>query len=424
LPEVRKRKQAAAASRMLLGSAYQTIRVKQMSSTLQSFVIALLTLLATGTTALADPVADEADAARNINAANTLLRAGKIGEAIESYRQVQPTDSHGDQLNYNLAVAHFRQGDIESAKSLFTAAAGSDSSLASRARYNLGNCYYSEALPQVAQDKDAAIDSLRAAISHYRGALRGNPSNVDARANIELAAQLLRKLEEEQQQEQEQQQDQQQSDQSEQSDQQQQNDGQQQDQSESQQSESQQSESQQSESQQSESQQSESQQSESQQSESQQSESQQSESEQSESGDSQSNQSKDQTSESEDAGSGAPSSPEQPQQQPTDPSAADQPSRKQSAQQQSPAGQPKQPEEDDDEANQQVPTGELTAADQQDADGQPAGAAGTAADAQQGVMSREEALKMLQAVRDRDMLRRIRREQLERARHVPVERDW
>ncbi len=39
-------------------------------------------------------------------------------------------------------------------------------------------------------------------------------------------------------------------------------------------------------------------------------------------------------------------------------------------------------------------------------------------------MSQEEALKMLQAVRDRDMLRRIRREQLERSRRVRVERDW
>ena len=40
------------------------------------------------------------------------------------------------------------------------------------------------------------------------------------------------------------------------------------------------------------------------------------------------------------------------------------------------------------------------------------------------VMTKEEALKMLQAVRDRDMLRRLRQEQIERSRHVPVDRDW
>ena len=42
----------------------------------------------------------------------------------------------------------------------------------------------------------------------------------------------------------------------------------------------------------------------------------------------------------------------------------------------------------------------------------------------EGAMSREEALKMLQSVRDRDMLRRLRQEQLERSRRRPVDRDW
>ncbi|MDG2014232.1 MAG: hypothetical protein P8J33_12045, partial [Pirellulaceae bacterium] len=39
-------------------------------------------------------------------------------------------------------------------------------------------------------------------------------------------------------------------------------------------------------------------------------------------------------------------------------------------------------------------------------------------------MSREEALKMLQSVRDRDMLRRLRQQQRERSRRRPVDRDW
>ncbi len=39
-------------------------------------------------------------------------------------------------------------------------------------------------------------------------------------------------------------------------------------------------------------------------------------------------------------------------------------------------------------------------------------------------MTKQEALKMLQSVRDRDMLRRLRQEQFERRRHVPTERDW
>ena len=41
-----------------------------------------------------------------------------------------------------------------------------------------------------------------------------------------------------------------------------------------------------------------------------------------------------------------------------------------------------------------------------------------------GLMTREEALKMLQSVRDRDMLRRIENQRRQRIRRVPVEKDW
>jgi len=40
------------------------------------------------------------------------------------------------------------------------------------------------------------------------------------------------------------------------------------------------------------------------------------------------------------------------------------------------------------------------------------------------MMSRQEALKLLQAVRDRDMLRRLRQRQRQRQRRVNVEKDW
>jgi Ca-activated chloride channel family protein len=73
---------------------------------------------------------------------------------------------------------------------------------------------------------------------------------------------------------------------------------------------------------------------------------------------------------------------------------------------------------------QRVPSGELTA-DQQ---GMPETSIGTAdvsdINAGSGLMTKEEAMKMLQAVRDRDMLRRLQQQRRERLRHVPVERDW
>ena len=40
------------------------------------------------------------------------------------------------------------------------------------------------------------------------------------------------------------------------------------------------------------------------------------------------------------------------------------------------------------------------------------------------MMTRQEALKLLQAVRDRDMIRRYQQRQRQRQRRVPVEKDW
>ncbi|MEO8269905.1 MAG: hypothetical protein ABI557_09295, partial [Aureliella sp.] len=184
------------------------------------------------------------DSATRINAANALVRDGKVAEAIAEYQQVPVTHADREQLTYNLGVAEYRAGNINAAKTHFTeAAASSQPSLAARSRYNLGNCFYSEAVKATEQGNSAtehdnsadtapllaerssgtksevakqnlstAIDALRQAIGHYRGSLTVEPNNTDARANIELAGQLLRKLQEAQKQDQ-QQQDQQQQDQ-------------------------------------------------------------------------------------------------------------------------------------------------------------------------------------------------------------------
>ena len=191
-------------------------------------------ILILGTTGLAFPVFAQDEiaavtAAEQINSANELVRQGDFDKAIEEYQRVTASAKDRDELNYNQAVAQYRKGDVETAEALFTeAASSSDTSIAASSRYNLGNCLYAKALQSVEQDKPAAIEQLRQAIDHYRGSLNGNPENPDARANIELAAELIKKLQEEQKQEDQRQQDQQQQDQQQQD--QQQQDQQQQDQ--------------------------------------------------------------------------------------------------------------------------------------------------------------------------------------------------
>ena len=41
-----------------------------------------------------------------------------------------------------------------------------------------------------------------------------------------------------------------------------------------------------------------------------------------------------------------------------------------------------------------------------------------------GVMTRQEAMKLLQSIRDREMLRRLLQERRKRSRRVRVEKDW
>lgn len=115
---------------------------------------------------------------------------------------------------YNQAVAAWQAGALDQAETLFAEAiARGDTALASRARYNLGNCHYARALKRLenAQQPDAAgaIEQLDQAVSLYREALADNPADTDARANTELARTLIDQLKQQQKQQQQKQQKQQ-----------------------------------------------------------------------------------------------------------------------------------------------------------------------------------------------------------------------
>ena len=380
-----------------------------------SISLALAVIAVASAPASAQSRRNTTETASEINAANKLLRDGKVKEALEAFRRVVPGDQQRDELNYNMAVAEYRNGNIDAAEKRFSEVAGTGTpAISSNSRYNLGNCQYAKAVQTAEQDKPAAIEHLRDAVSHYRGALRGNSNNVDARANIELASELIRKLELEQKQQDEQKnpdQEQQQQDDKKNEDQQQD----QKDQAEQKKSDEQKEDDQQhdkspdSESQQSDSRKDESQKNDSQKNDSQKNESQKDDSQK---GNEQpkSDQQKPSEQQSQPRGSGD----EQPQPQSMEEKSGDQ-------HQPSEEGKP----EEQESKNEPVPVGDLKAAGQQDENKNPAGSVAMAdPNAKDGLMTREEALKMLQSVRDRDMLRRMQQQRQERSRHVPVDRDW
>jgi len=148
--------------------------------------------------------ADEAASAL-VQQGQAALSQGDAATAIEKFDAAVSLGYSDPRLSYNQGISHYNAGDIESARSAFAQAAEStDRTVAGQARYNIGNTYYAEALQRMEADPKAAMSSLATAIDHYRGALAANRKDEDARANIELAHRLKQQLQQQQEQQPEQ----------------------------------------------------------------------------------------------------------------------------------------------------------------------------------------------------------------------------
>ncbi|WP_162006711.1 VWA domain-containing protein [Roseimaritima sediminicola] len=145
--------------------------------------------------AQSSPPAQQPDGAAAMREANDLVRNGQYEAAVERYRQMDVADQHRAQFHYNLGVALYRSGHIAEAQEHFRqAAASGDGQLAARSRYNLGNSFYAQAVSMVEQDRQQTLAALEHAIEHYRATLRIAPGHTAARANLELAARWCQEL--------------------------------------------------------------------------------------------------------------------------------------------------------------------------------------------------------------------------------------
>lgn len=340
------------------------------------------------------------------------LNWGGVIHAQDDWRSrvgtITPVDRTGRE-QFNEGVEHFESRELEAAEQIFADAASSlDTALALRARYNLGNCQYLRALAGMQVEPAAAKEALDAAIANYRSAIQvarsmddAAKSNEDsvgdvvrrARTNLELALRLKQEMERQEESQSAQSEDESSKD-------------------EAKPSEDNSSENQQD--QNGEEQSASGDQNESE-SASDGAESQENDSQESSAGEQQENQQQngDDGNESESAESEQASaqSGDDPNQMPEEDSTQDESTDGETSADDSngaaPEGQLQSQSEGTDESEFQE--GEKNAMTQQ---------------LMQQSMTREEALKMLQAVRDRDMLRRFGREQRERSRQIPVERDW
>lgn len=125
-----------------------------------------------------------------IRQSNEAYRAGRLDDALEGYRRAADVLPSRYEPIFNQGVIHYRRRQWDLARQRFTESlATDDRELEAKARFNLGNCDYAEAL--AGGSREAVVDKLHRAIQHYRKALALRPDWSKPRANIQLARMLL-----------------------------------------------------------------------------------------------------------------------------------------------------------------------------------------------------------------------------------------
>ena len=136
-----------------------------------------------------------ADAYRAVEEGNALYRAGQYEAALGEYAIAAQLLPGTAEIALNQGNAWFRRFDYDQALEHYLAALDTlDPYVASRVNYNLGVAKYQQALDAMQSFQDALTET-RSAIEYYRDSLRLDPNLRDARYNLELAYELLHRIE-------------------------------------------------------------------------------------------------------------------------------------------------------------------------------------------------------------------------------------
>jgi len=122
-----------------------------------------------------------------------LHRARDWNASIGNASIAQATEALPPEARFAQAFHLGREGNVQRSLALYQEiAVGGDRSLASAARYNIGNLFLREALRALREDKHAeALPYVELAKQSYREALRADPGRWDARYNLEQALRLI-----------------------------------------------------------------------------------------------------------------------------------------------------------------------------------------------------------------------------------------
>jgi tetratricopeptide (TPR) repeat protein len=116
--------------------------------------------------------------------------AGRYDDAVAEYRRALQRGDDSPLLRYNLGTALLRLGRHDEARAHLSAAArGGAPRVQQLAHYNAGNTHLEPAFR--AEPSPEQMAALRSAITHYRQALLLDPTDADAKWNLELAQRRL-----------------------------------------------------------------------------------------------------------------------------------------------------------------------------------------------------------------------------------------
>ena len=165
-------------------------------------ILVCAAILAVGRPAFAD------DARDLIEQGNEHYAASRYADALAAYENARKAagQSPPAELLHNLAATHFRLGQLDQARDLWSRVRDrKDAAFEAKALYNLGNCHYAKALelsqsaPQRSPAEqtaaaEQAMAALEEAVTCYQEAIRLDSQQRDARANVELAHRLKQEL--------------------------------------------------------------------------------------------------------------------------------------------------------------------------------------------------------------------------------------
>ncbi len=146
-----------------------------------------------------------AESARKLVAqGNRAYKAGEYDKALAKYKEAKEAGGAPGVIEYNLGNAHYRLGESEPAQQAYgLSLSPKETEDNSASLYNLGNAFFQG-------------QKFEEAVSAYIEALKRNPSDEDARYNLELARRMLNQAQQQQNQQENQEQDEEQQQQQEQ----------------------------------------------------------------------------------------------------------------------------------------------------------------------------------------------------------------